>query len=133
MRGGTTPKLTMRLRHWGLSPHARGNLLEAFQKAVLQGPIPACAGEPILGMVFDGFKGAYPRMRGGTISSFTVVMLETGLSPHARGNRSPSWRQSFSHGPIPACAGEPRPGFFLRCLRGAYPRMRGGTASNARV
>ena len=50
----------------GLSPRARGNLGGPFQNALIDGTIPACAGEPPrrAGAALDPWD--YPRVRGGT-------------------------------------------------------------------
>ena len=52
-----------------------------------------------------------------------------GLSPYARGNRHSVRVSQRVRGPIPVCTGEPfrRPSF--PALRGAYPRMHGGTSA----
>ena len=53
----------------GLSPRARGNLGLVFGLDDFQGPIPACAGEPIGRNAAASDAGAYPRVRGGTSRS----------------------------------------------------------------
>ena len=55
------------------------------------------------------------------------VLADVGLSPLARGNPKPVPVQWDTVGPIPARAGEPRPGEFGFTHSGAYPRSRGGT------
>ncbi len=47
MRGGTKLRLSDFGQVAGLSPHARGNLVVRVFDDLLQGPIPACAGEPL--------------------------------------------------------------------------------------
>ena len=70
-------------------------------------------------------------MRGGTGRKVADANKVQGLSPHARGNQLDEMTKPLKPGPIPACAGEPLHG--LRCISsfGAYPRMRGGTATIA--
>ena len=46
-RGGTTAQTANGRRNRGLSPLARGNRNESWSPVVMQGPIPARAGEPI--------------------------------------------------------------------------------------
>ncbi len=129
MRGGTSPLTALVCRPMGLSPHARGNLLGRQYWPAPGGPIPACAGEPVLlNMMLSGF-GAYPRMRGGTWKVGTDTAKDLGLSPHARGNRGAGFFGVGGHGPIPACAGEPHQRLDECPLDRAYPRMRGGTPS----
>ncbi len=112
----------------GLSPLARGNLLDGGNKAFRQGPIPARAGEPATGNQPPGLRKAYPRSRGGTITLPGAARCLYGLSPLARGNLDQLVECIVSAGPIPARAGEPR----LMCRpnrpSGAYPRSRGGTS-----
>ncbi len=110
-----------------LFPHARGNQHKQSIRGSSDGPIPACAGEPLrLGGAFL-FFGAYPRMRGGTKCEDYYDGNQWGLSPHARGNLQHLDHVIDHAGPIPACAGEPGPGAPGLGPRGAYPRMRGGT------
>ena len=70
---------------------------------------------------------AYPRSRGATLVSCTVICPLAGLSPLTRGNRAADRPRSVATGPIPAHAGQP-PGHFERQgQRRAYPRSRGAT------
>ena len=131
MRGGTVKRVLMDNQGAGLSPHARGNRVGALRCTHGFGPIPACAGEPYFQMERCSCDWAYPRMRGGTQRALLMALNGEGLSPHARGNRDRLVRGEHSHGPIPACAGEPE-GIVPWCQApGAYPRMRGGTPLEA--
>ena len=111
----------------GLSPPARGNLVHRIAQALRNGPIPACAGEPVSKPCIHSAGRAYPRLRGGTSARWQARWRSTGLSPPARGNHLLVRKLGVLPGPIPACAGEPgasrpgRPGWR------AYPRLRGGT------
>ena len=127
MRGGTYSRIDIPCPAAGLSPHARGNLIGHRLRDLGQGPIPACAGEPHRSRPTRGPSGAYPRMRGGTISPLHGRRLRKGLSPHARGNLPGQLARNLHCGPIPACAGEPQSPARCGHGRGAYPRMRGGT------
>ena len=106
-RGGTTRLTSTSTEHKGLSPLARGNLNELAKQAVLQGPIPARAGEPAGSSLFAFIAGAYPRSRGGTLGQGVVECIGQGLSPLARGNQSQSVFVLPRMRPIPARAGEP--------------------------
>ncbi len=128
MRGGTLGTLKVSNAFRGLSPHARGNLDAIAHDAVLLGPIPACAGEPVNIVSTYYLRGAYPRMRGGTSIPFSLPYPSKGLSPHARGNLLVLFIRLRLLGPIPACAGEPQSSDTDELCSGAYPRMRGGTA-----
>ena len=117
----------------GLSPLARGNQSDHQHVEVIVRPIPARAGEPR--PIRWGLQplGAYPRSRGGTMALDKCASTAPGLSPLARGNlRQPSPSRGRL-GPIPARAGEPRPGRSRSCSARAYPRSRGGTANLPRV
>ncbi len=127
MRGGTAVLFLTNRRFWGPSPHARGNPSGRVRFRAFYGPIPACAGEPKKWPVCPCRSGAYPRMRGGTISIAFTVCPSLGLSPHARGNPLHVCSCRFSVGPIPACAGEPWQSWQSLPRLRAYPRMRGGT------
>ncbi len=106
MRGGTAFAIPTKVSERGLSPHARGNLIDVPGKSRSGGPIPACAGEPHLVAWVLISRGAYPRMRGGTSATKSRSVLPTGLSPHARGNLEHRREKHVEPGPIPACAGE---------------------------
>ena len=131
----------------GLSPRVRGNPKRRADRDTHSGPIPACAGEPYSPCRCPAPPRAYPRVCGGT----TLLEAETtsveglsprvrgnrstpptssrcpGLSPRVRGNRHPRLRARPRGGPIPACAGEPRPVPEAAAEAGAYPRVCGGT------
>jgi hypothetical protein len=111
----------------GLSPRARGNQRSDRAPRGAQGPIPACAGEPRSGPTRARRPRAYPRVRGGTAYRGVLVEEVGGLSPRARGNPGGAVGTCQDAGPIPACAGEPALDLFLPNLKGAYPRVRGGT------
>ncbi len=66
MRGGTDASQHAAGLCAGLSPHARGNLLQKQSRPLNSRPIPACAGEPPHVASSRFRRRAYPRMRGGT-------------------------------------------------------------------
>ena len=127
LRGGTLRDRARRDAHQGLSPLARGNRHGIARHLRSCGPIPACAGEPPHNSQIHPPPRAYPRLRGGTLGIDNTPPSELGLSPLARGNLNQVFHFTSPLGPIPACAGEPRPARQCgRCCR-AYPRLRGGT------
>ena len=129
MRGGTYLDRYTGNEYSGLSPHARGNRGDRTQALGTDGPIPACAGEPVELHGEGGVLRAYPRMRGGTRYRSAGQGHLRGLSPHARGNLDDAVIHHALAGPIPACAGEPACAApCSNCVR-AYPRMRGGTTT----
>ena len=108
MRGGTFKLSLDALRVEGLSPLARGNPLRLRGPLIGNGPIPACAGEPLVTARLAKQAGAYPRLRGGTCNRCKTTLLLWGLSPLARGNQGKQNIASHCPRPIPACAGEPQ-------------------------
>ena len=111
----------------GLSPLARGNLLDLAGVTARAGPIPAGAGKPRLAMMKQTEAGAYPRWRGETRRERIELPRPGGLSPLARGNRPPTPSGRHWRGPIPAGAGKPLSDAFNAMACRAYPRWRGET------
>ena len=111
----------------GLSPHARGNPMAELRTLPHSGSIPARAGKPAAHRRSGGLSRVYPRTRGETEHGVGLVVVDYGLSPHARGNlQLPDWHRSPA-GSIPARAGKPSlHGSGKRCTR-VYPRTRGET------
>ena len=107
LRGATAATLAGPQAEKGLSPLARGNLHGGYLAVLRQGPIPACAGQPILPVHTVWDLGAYPRLRGATLRTQVVPTASTGLSPLARGNPHAVFEELVVGGPIPACAGQP--------------------------
>ena len=111
----------------GLSPRRRGNPEPLLYGRTRFGPIPAQAGEPIRCPVRRCSNRAYPRAGGGTILIELVSKHVRGLSPRRRGNQRLVHWAVLRNGPIPAQAGEPRPGHRHGAPSWAYPRAGGGT------
>ena len=128
--GGTYDLVSPSADVAGLSPQVRGNPGWSPSRARSRGPIPAGAGEPVVGAGSVGGSVAYPRRCGGTISSTTMRPADLGLSPQVRGNPGWSPSRARSRGPIPAGAGEPLFGAAGRRRGRAYPRRCGGTAGD---
>ena len=91
----------------GLSPRVRGNLAAYVASVVSKRSIPACAGEPLTGIVTLLLWRVYPRVCGGTQDRVGDRWLDYGLSPRVRGNPPPVAADSVKVRSIPACAGEP--------------------------
>ena len=107
LRGATASWVNEAVSGVGLSPLARGNHHQRRQARDAVGPIPACAGQPTASCLASGPPRAYPRLRGATAASAGAARWAGGLSPLARGNRTPAGLVSEKSGPIPACAGQP--------------------------
>ena len=125
--GGTFPPASPACGWRGLSPRVRGNRQVAGTVNGNERSIPACAGEPKTGTRRHSRIEVYPRVCGGTISSYANPLHTRGLSPRVRGNRS---RRRFTRrqpGSIPACAGEPFPPPLYPPATRVYPRVCGGT------
>ena len=85
-RGATTTPSSFQRSPMGLSPLARGNRNQSHPRALLPGPIPARAGQPLPAASIGFMPGAYPRSRGATVLVRVHVQSACGLSPLARGN-----------------------------------------------
>src|SRR5438067_2349741 len=107
----------------GLSPPARGNHALAQMARVRVGPIPACAGQPGCPTACGREVQAYPHVHGDTVSSYCARSCNMGLSPRARGNPLKDEYPVIRIGPIPTCAGQPRPDRPETHALGAYPRV----------
>ena len=112
---------------WGLSPRVRGNPETPTRQQPGNGPIPACAGQPLEHFRKVAAVGAYPRVCGATQSSFLPCLSCQGLSPRVRGNRALLLFVPRLLGPIPACAGQPLTQRDITDKAGAYPRVCGAT------
>ena len=71
----------------GLSPRVRGNPVQLRVDGILDGSIPACAGEPTSWSGCRPTRWVYPRMCGGTSPTYIALFLGVGLSPRVQGNR----------------------------------------------
>ena len=91
----------------GLSPRVRGNHCGHGEILLLDGSIPARAGEPSPRARPRTSGRVYPRACGGTVPPLGRDMLVQGLSPRVRGNRAGENIFAGGIGSIPARAGEP--------------------------
>ena len=91
----------------GLSPRVRGSHPLNRYVEILQGSIPACAGEPLPSANNSyGLSGLSPRVRGARTASGSRYPVP-GLSPRVRGSHNHRPNHPDRTGSIPACAGEP--------------------------
>ena len=111
---------------WGLSPLARGKLVEDLLVDRIEGPIPAGAGETVGETPSRSAARAYPRWRGGNRLLLVEGCREEGLSPLARGKHEEGEGGLQELRPIPAGAGETAGRSAGRLRDRAYPRWRGG-------
>ncbi len=127
MHGGTRSSFPQTRLIRGLSPHARGNRCKRANRTKRRRSIPACTGEPGLRPMLALPDRVYPRMHGGTMTTISIFLSSSGLSPHARGNPVARSLRTSALGSIPACTGEPNPQSRTDLCTGVYPRMHGGT------
>ena len=125
--GGTQQALGFALAEGGLSPRVRGNRMFTDNATLVDGSIPACAGEPFRLGHRHIIGSVYPRVCGGTRVDGVRIAPAYGLSPRVRGNlRLPGLLQ-VRRGSIPACAGEPVSRHPMQSATPVYPRVCGGT------
>ena len=128
--GGTLNVVLSPLSFGGLSPRVRGNHHARPVLVSATGSIPACAGEPCSRWSVRSAGRVYPRVCGGTPTTFSAFGTTTGLSPRVRGNLNSALSSPMWWGSIPACAGEPSPIFHCAPTLRVYPRVCGGTSRN---
>ena len=116
-------------RHMGLSPQARGKLLDVVVVHIPVGPIPAGTGETYSVNCTLSCIKAYPRRHGGNLDPSVATDRPKGLSPQARGKPKAEPSILSRRGPIPAGTGETQSGKNLPEFDRAYPRRHGGNPS----
>ena len=131
MCGGTDNRAALNGNIGGLSPRVRGNRLHPDSHSLDRRSIPACAGEPLSGVLRERNDKVYPRVCGGTDDSVRELMQKGGLSPRVRGNRDCGESQRVRGWSIPACAGEPVDNPQALPPERVYPRVCGGTLRRA--
>ena len=105
--GGTLPSLAFISSASGLSPRGRGNLCGLRDGLIVNGSIPAWAGEPPGPLRGPAGRRVYPRVGGGTEAPDVVGEGDYSLSPRGRGNPSGRGGEQTRLESIPAWAGEP--------------------------
>ena len=91
----------------GLSPQVRGSLVVRADEVIVEGSIPAGAGEPVVDCAIVYAPRVYPRRCGGARNAVHVTETAEGLSPQVRGSPNEKGRAEARPGSIPAGAGEP--------------------------
>ena len=110
---------------WGSSPRVRGTLTVATSTPLLQGIIPACAGNTIdLGRGWVDV-GDHPRVCGEHPSSIAFSVCGMGSSPRVRGTRNVQKLAMHDVGIIPACAGNTVNVIIQAQTTGDHPRVCG--------
>ena len=115
----------------GLSPRMRGNRKRTTTDGCEAGSIPAYAGEPAAYRRLGWTMSVYPRVCGGTPRRRPAPSRLSGLSPRMRGNRNATGSHPGRRRSIPAYAGEPSPASSSTPPRRVYPRVCGGTYTQA--
>ena len=131
--GGTVTSSSSVAAFSGLSPRVRGNLPSSFLSVFAGRSIPACAGEPVAGIVRTIHGEVYPRVCGGTALTDSSMLSIRGLSPRVRGNHVGVSPRRVRQRSIPACAGEPICPRGLQRKWWVYPRVCGGTSRSVRA
>ena len=124
-RGEHHKETILRFVQVGLSPLARGTLLQCQQSFPDCRFIPAGAGNTIE-IVFGIYSEAvYPRWRGEHLTINTRFKINFGLSPLARGTPPPVRLTPAQRRFIPAGAGNTRASTSSGIMIPVYPRWRG--------
>ena len=112
----------------GPSPRVRGNQALALFFFLLEGTIPAGAGEPHDVRFPAVDEGDHPRGCGGTVTPCQLPAPAWGPSPRVRGNLKAMGNEGEATGTIPAGAGEPPQDRRTPSRQRDHPRGCGGTA-----
>ena len=109
----------------GSSPRARGTPSALLACVILNGIIPACAGNTSLHLRSDSAWRDHPRVRGEHAKHCVFMTYMSGSSPRARGTHLLRLVRDHVTGIIPACAGNTIGGFMLAKEGQDHPRVRG--------
>ena len=113
----------------GSSLRAQGSRRDWTDRPVIEGFIPACAGEPRRTRPTPTASGVHPCVRRGAFYFKYRVRVPSGSSLRAQGSHILHSRRARLCGFIPACAGEPRPLRQCRRRSGVHPCVRRGAPS----
>ncbi len=127
MGGGTHTRTSRKASAPGPSPRGRGNHASAPEMKIIDGTIPAWAGEPPIHMNASGTMRDHPRVGGGTLPLIRSATGDQGPSPRGRGNRTYEYAYPPNGRTIPAWAGEPNHVAPRRQFARDHPRVGGGT------
>ena len=104
-RGEHAGRASQTRAQWGSSPLARGTPVCQLCAELVQGLIPARAGNTMFPAWINLTAGAHPRSRGEHSIAPVFDTVRVGSSPLARGTRSQPVPDGITHGLIPARAG----------------------------
>ena len=103
----------------------RGSRLYLPIRAVLDGSIPTCAGQPANCQCTEGSIRVYPHVCGAAILTPAEQLTAKGLSPRVRGSLHQRKGRYAYLGSIPTCAGQPPPAQGTLCVSRVYPHVCG--------
>ena len=125
--GGSVAAGRERRQQLGLSPRVRGKLARCIPRTDAERSIPACAGEALVCRPPSLHGEVYPRVCGGSYSSYPGLPLAYGLSPRVRGKQRYRRPPAAGRQSIPACAGEATLPEVPAPSKRVYPRVCGGS------
>ncbi len=125
LRGEHCRRTGSRPRTRGSSPLARGALLLLPYRVAVHGIIPACAGSTSPRTLLPSGRRDHPRLRGEHMSQQSVLAMQMGSSPLARGAHKGRYRYDPRLRIIPACAGSTVGDAVVVEANGDHPRLRG--------
>ena len=109
----------------GLSPRVRGIHDHLGHRAVLDGSIPACTGNPERDVNPPAGDRVYPRVYGESGADCACQPAVRGLSPRVRGILVDRPALPRADGSIPACTGNPAHARRSAAAPEVYPRVYG--------
>ena len=125
MRGENSTWSAVSTDRVGSPPHARGKFKGGYNRPLISGITPACAGK-------IGGRGTgrpppwdHPRMRGENIAGIKATQKALGSPPHARGKFVGRQFLPLPPGITPACAGKILTFWSKEVHARDHPRMRG--------
>ena len=124
--GGALSDRVRSLRPAGPSPRVRGSLGLLRGLALLEGSIPARAGEPRRSSAQPRNRRVHPRACGGASARAPRPCGSNGPSPRVRGSHQLRPLHVLNARSIPARAGEPESAFARALSSGVHPRACGG-------
>ena len=125
IRGEHVSSLTVYVTFSGSSPHPRGTRFCCGIRRVLDGIIPASAGNTAHALCSGGSAGDHPRIRGEHLARPKIVDFKAGSSPHPRGTLVSGHSKTNQKGIIPASAGNTDPVPGSAGTGQDHPRIRG--------
>ena len=109
----------------GPSPRVRGTPDAAGREPVLEGSIPACAGNPGPATPVGRRERVHPRVCGEPLATASATPAAYGPSPRVRGTPVLQTEPTIERRSIPACAGNPRRRTSTTATSSVHPRVCG--------